>query len=98
MAALARATTEDGPGPLEGLNPNALVLGVRAALQAGLADDLDWLAPAAAAPALYELASALPLGPERRDLGRRVLSWLLEGDAETFAALATRMARTSGKG
>ena len=63
MAALARATTEDGPGPLEGLQPEALVNGVRAALQAGLVDDLDWLAPAAAGAALFELASALPLGP-----------------------------------
>jgi len=98
MAALARATADEGPGPLEGVSPGALLHGVRAALQAGLADDLDWLAPSAAAPALYELASALPLGPERRDLGRRVLSWLLDGNAETFAALATRMARTSSKG
>jgi eukaryotic-like serine/threonine-protein kinase len=98
MAALARAVADEGPGPLEGVAPGALLRGVRAALQSGLADDLDWLAPNAAAPALYELASALPLGPERRDLGRRVLSWLLDGTAETFAALATRMARTSGKG
>src|SRR5258708_4780321 len=62
MAALARASTEDGPGPLEGLQAHALVTGVQAALQAGLVDDLDWLAPAAAGAALYELASALPLG------------------------------------
>jgi hypothetical protein len=98
LAALARAAADEGPGPLEGVSPQALLQGVRAALQAGLADDLDWLAPSAAGPALYELANALPLGPERRDLGRRVLSWLLDGNAETFAALATRMARTSGKG
>ena len=39
MAALARATTEEGPGPLEGLHPEALVEGVRAALHAGLVDD-----------------------------------------------------------
>src|SRR5438477_10700401 len=45
MAALARAASDDGPGPLEGLHPSALLAGVRAALQSGLADDLDWLAP-----------------------------------------------------
>ncbi len=98
MAALARATMEDGPGPLEGLNPNALVLGVRAALQSGLADDLDWLAPAAAGAALYELASALPIGSEQRDVGRRVLARLHGADAETFVAIARRMALGAGKG
>jgi hypothetical protein len=98
MAALARASTEDGPGPLEGLNPQALLGGVRAALAAGLADDLDWLAPAAAGAALYELASALPVGPEQRELGRRVLARLLGADAEGFVAIARRMALAGGKG
>ena len=83
MAALARATTEDGPGPLEGLHPNALLGGVRAALQAGLADDLDWLAPEAAGAALYELASALPIGSEQREIGRRVLARLVAANAGT---------------
>src|SRR4029077_18990943 len=77
MAALARATTDDGPGPLEGVHPEALVGGVRAALQSGLVEDLDWLEPPAAGSALYELASALPLGSEQRELGRRVLARLL---------------------
>jgi hypothetical protein len=98
MAALARATSEDGPGPLEGLHPNALVAGVRAALQAGLADDLDWLAPAAAGAALYELASALPLGHEQREIGRRVLARLLAADASTFVVIARRMALGGGRG
>ncbi len=97
MATLARATSE-GPGPLEGLQPEALLKGLRPALQGGLADDLDWLAPAAAAGALYELANALPVGPEQRDLGRRVLERLLAANAEAFVQIATRMARTSGKG
>ncbi len=97
MATLARAPS-DAPGPLEGLQPEALLRGVRPALTSGLADDLDWLAPAAAAGALYELASALPVGPEQRDLGRRVLARLLEANAEAFSQIATRMARTSGKG
>ncbi|HXX66052.1 MAG TPA: protein kinase [Polyangiaceae bacterium] len=98
MAALARATVEEGPGPLEGLHPNALLAGVRAALHGGLVEDLDWLAPAAAGAALYELASALPLGPEQRELGRRVLARLLVGDAETFVAIVRRMALGAGKG
>jgi hypothetical protein len=98
MAALARASADDGPGPLDGLHPEALLLGVRAALQGGLVEDLDWLAPSAAGTALYEIASALPLGAERRDLGRRVLARLLDGNAEVFVAIATRMARTTGKG
>jgi hypothetical protein len=98
MAALARATAEDGPGALEGLAPNALLGGARAALRSGLADDLDWLAPAAAGAALYELAWALPLGPEQRELGRRVLARLLLADAETFVAIARRMARGGGRG
>jgi hypothetical protein len=98
MAALARATSEEGPGPLEGLHPKALISGVRVALEAGLVDDLDWLAPAAAGAALYELASALPLGPEQRELGRRVLARLLAADAETFVAIARRMALAGGRG
>jgi hypothetical protein len=98
MAVLARVTSEDGPGPLEGLHPNALVAGVRAALQAGLADDLDWLAPAAAGAALYELASALPVGPEQREIGRRVLARLLAADAATFVTMARRMALGGGRG
>jgi hypothetical protein len=98
MATLARAVAEDGPRPLEGLHPEGLVLGVRAALGAGLVDDLDWLAPAAAGAALYELASALPLGPEQRELGRRVLARLMAADAATFVAIAWRMALGAGKG
>ncbi len=98
MAALARVATEDGPGPLEGVQPTALVAGVRTALQAGLVDDLDWLAPAAAGVALYELASALPVGPEQRELGRRVLARVLGADAETFVTMARRMALGGGRG
>jgi hypothetical protein len=98
MATLARAVAEDGPRPLEGLHPEGLVLGVRGALGAGLVDDLDWLAPAAAGAALYELASALPLGPEQRELGRRVLARLMAADAATFVAIAWRMALGAGKG
>jgi hypothetical protein len=98
MTALAQAAAEDGPGPLEGFHPDALLGGVRAALQVGLVDDLDWLAPAAAGSALYELASALPLGPEQRELGRRVLARLVAADAPTFVAIARRMALGGGKG
>jgi eukaryotic-like serine/threonine-protein kinase len=98
MAALSRATTEDGPGPLEGLHPDVLLKGVQAALQAGLVDDLDWLSPQAAGIALYSLAAALPIGGEQRELGRRVLARMLAGNAETFTAMVTIMAQTAGKG
>ncbi len=98
VTALARAPVDDGPGPLEGLHPEALLAGVQTALEAGLVDDLDFLSPAAAGSALYELGSALPFGKEKRELGRRALTRLLEGNAETFVAIATRMARASGRG
>lgn len=98
MAALSRATTEGGPGPLEGLHPDVLLKGVQAALESGLVDDLDWLSPQAAGIALYSLAAALPVGTEQRELGRRVLARMLAGNAETFTAMATIMAQTAGKG
>ncbi len=98
MAALARTLGEEGPGPLVGLHPEALLKGARSALDAGLVDDLDWLTPAKAGAALYELASALPLGAEQRELGRRVLARLLAGNAEVFVTIATRMALGTGKG
>lgn len=98
MAALARATADDVSAPLDGIHPEALLFGVKAALAGGLVDDLDWLAPGPAGAALYELASALPLGAEQRELGRRVMSRLLSGSAEGFVPLATRMALGIGKG
>ncbi len=98
LVALARASAEPGPGPLEGLHPEALLRGVQAALSANLFDDLDWLSPPAAGVAVFALASALPPGPAQRELGRRVLARLLTGDAETFVAMASRMAQTAGRG
>jgi hypothetical protein len=98
MTALAQAAAEEGPGPLEGLNAEALAIGVRVALQCGFVDDLDWMASAPAAAALYELASALPLGAEQRELGRRVLARIVSADAETFVTIARRMALGTGKG
>ena len=40
----------------------------------------------------------LPLGGEQRELGRRVLARLVAADAETFVAIARRMALGTGKG
>ena len=97
MAALARASAEEASAPLDGLHPEVLAQSVRAALQMGIVDDLDWLAPTAAGPALYELAAALPLGPEQRELGRRVLARLLPGSADVFVAIAKRMAVGTSK-
>jgi hypothetical protein len=95
MATLARLTLEQQPVPLEGLEPSALLEAVRAALAHDLLDDLSWLSPPGAAAAVYELASAIPVGPERRQLGRQVLMRLYEGDAETFVVLATSFAAES---
>ena len=98
LAALSRAPSEGGPGPLEGLHPDVLLKGVQVALANGLVDDLDWLSPQAAGIALYSLAAALPVGSEQRELGRRVLARMLAGNAETFTAMVTIMAQTGGKG
>lgn len=98
FANLARAAAEWGPSPLEGIAPAALARSVGVALESGLFEDLDWLSPAAVGAALYELGAALPNGTEKRDVGRRVVARLTEGTAESFAAIATRMARGSRKG
>jgi hypothetical protein len=98
LASLAQACADDQPSPLDGLAPKPFAESMRSALALGFADDLGWLSPAAAAAALYEIAAALPAGVEKKDLGRRVLQRLQEGDAATFVALATRMALGTGKG
>ncbi len=92
MATLAHEASAQTPVPLEGLSPEGLARGVRVALDEGLLDDLGFLEPAPAAAAVYELATALPAGAEKRELGRRVLVRLQEGDAPTFVALATSLA------
>ena len=70
----------------------------RGVYEQSILDDLDWLDPGPAGCALYQLAAALPLGAEQRELGRRVLSRLLAGSAATFAAISALMARAGGKG
>jgi eukaryotic-like serine/threonine-protein kinase len=95
MATLARVALEQQPVPLEGLDPMLLLESVRSAFQHDLLQDLSWLSPPGAAAAVYELASAIPVGPERRKLGREVLTRLYEGDAETFIVLATSLAAES---
>lgn len=97
VAALGRTLRPDGPPPLDGIRVDEVVRGARAALQHGLADDMDWIAPESAAVALYELSSALPAGNERREFGRRAFSHLYGGTAGTFAAVATRMALGNAK-
>jgi eukaryotic-like serine/threonine-protein kinase len=98
IATLARAGTTFGPSALDGMSPVALARAVAIAIKNKFFDDVDWLSRDALAVALYELANALPNGPEKRDLGRRVLSFLTEGTARVFIAIATRMARSSRKG
>jgi hypothetical protein len=92
LAALATAAADQQPTPLEGTTSDALLTCVRVALATGLVDDLAWLSKPQAAAALFELASALPAGREKRDLGRRVLQTLHEGDAATFVTLARALA------
>ena len=97
LAALGQHMRVTGPPPLDGADPESLARACRVALEANRADDLDFIAPGPATVALYEIMMALPVGPERREIGRRVLTRLYEGTAGTFAAVATRMALGSGK-
>ncbi len=97
MATLAAEIAQQRPVPLEGFDPGMLRRSVQAALAMNLLDDLDFLSGPAAAAALYELAAALPDGGERREIGRRILERLYEGNAPTFVALATQMAVGSPK-
>lgn len=98
MATLAAEAAEQRPVPLEGLDPEEVLASVRAAIAAGLLDDLGFLSKSHAAAALYELAAVLPLGEERRELGRRVAEHLHQGDAATFVALATQLAVAARRG
>jgi eukaryotic-like serine/threonine-protein kinase len=97
VAALGYSTANAGPPPLDGIAPEVLARASQIALETGMADDLEFLAPGPAAVALYEMSAALPLGRERRELGRRVFARLYEGTAATFATVAARMALSSAK-
>src|SRR6266699_3398605 len=96
LAMLAQVAERE-PAPLEGFAEDQLLLAVRAALDDGMLAELDWLSPAAAAIAQFELAQALPAGPERRELGRRVLQRLRDADRDTFVRLIVALARSSPK-
>jgi eukaryotic-like serine/threonine-protein kinase len=96
MAMLA-AIAEIEPAPLEGISIDDLQMSVRRAIDDGLFDELEWLSPAAAATAIYELAQAMPPGAERRELGRRVLTRMRNADHTTFVRLAISLARTAPK-
>lgn len=98
IATLAQAASELQPVPLEGLDPVALRDGTRIALASGLFEDLGWLAPEHASAAIYELAGALPPSDEKRELGRRVLRALHDGNASTFTMVATQLALGSRRG
>src|SRR5688572_2599203 len=72
VAALGQSIRVRGPPPLDGIEPAILTSAFRVALEKRFLDGLDWITPGAATVALYELMIALPHGPERRELGRRV--------------------------
>jgi hypothetical protein len=95
LASLAVAASDQQPTPLEGLATEPLLNSVRVAVSSGLLDDMSFLSRPVAMAALFELAGALPPGPEKRELGRRVLTALHEGDAATFVTLATSLALAS---
>jgi hypothetical protein len=98
LAELASQAADRIPVPLEGMNAPHIEESVRWALSQGLVDDLGWLSPEHGAAALYELAGALRPGEERRELGRRVLEELMQGNAATFVALAQRLSVGSRRG
>ena len=97
ITALGQSSGASGPPPLDGIAPELLSRAMGLALDTGLVDDLEWIAPGPAAVALYEITAALPQGKPRRELGRRVFARVYEGSAGTFAAVAARMALSSGK-
>lgn len=97
LANLAQAASKRSL-PLEGLDPEQLLAGVDAALEAGLFDDLSWLSAPSAASALYELTSALPPSATRDRLNGLVVERLAQADATTFVALATSLAQNSKSG
>ncbi|MEO8705818.1 MAG: protein kinase [Kofleriaceae bacterium] len=96
LAVLAQIAERE-PAPFEGLPASELLLSVRAALGDGMLAELEWMSPAAGAIALFELAQAVPAGPERRELGRRVLTRLRVADRDTFVRLVIALARSSPK-
>ncbi len=98
FATLAARAAELTPAPLEGVDGHALRESLRAAMASKLLDDLGWLSQSHAIAALYEIAAALPACDEKRDLGRRVLVGLNDGDAQTFVLLATHLALSSKRG
>lgn len=95
IAALGMGDQSHAPLALAGADPKALGRSIQVVSGDGLLDDLDFLAPSAAAVALYQIAAALPLGAERRVIGRKVLTYLYQGNAETFCTLAAQMAMGS---
>src|SRR5690606_22913049 len=92
VAALGQDDQAGGPLALAGVDPRALGRSIGVVAADGLLDDLDFIGAPAAAGALYQIGGALPLGGERRIIGRRLLAYLYQGNAETFASLAARMA------
>ena len=95
VTALGMGDQSGGPMALAGVDPKALGRSIEMVAQDGLLEDLDFLAPAASAVALYQIANGLPLGAERRSIGRKVLNYLYKGNVETFATVASRMAMGS---
>jgi hypothetical protein len=84
--------------PLEGIDPEALLSGVRHALAHGLFYDLSWLSQEGAAIALYELMLALPASDARDVLSHEVMERVALANASTFVPLATALAVGTTRG
>jgi eukaryotic-like serine/threonine-protein kinase len=97
VTAIGQQSSIDGPPSLDDVPPSDLLAAARVVLDTRLVDDLDWIAAGPAAVALYELTTALPAGPERREFGKRVFQRVYGGTAGAFVSVATRMAWSSVK-
>lgn len=97
IVSLGSGESTGAPMALAGVDPRALGRSIQVVCADGMLDRLDFIEPRTAAVALYQIAGALPLGDERRVIGRHVLNHLYQGDAGTFAALAWCMAMGSSR-
>lgn len=97
MGALGAERVYHDAMPFESLEPTRFLASIKIAMSDGLFDQMEYLSPERMAGICYEVAAALPPSEEKRELGRRVLHWLHEGNAQTFVLLATHIASSSRK-
>src|SRR3569832_2281303 len=91
LAMLAQIAERE-PAPLEGLDANQLLLAVRAMLTDGVLGELDWLSPAAAAVAMFELGNAATNTEVRRASAAAGAALERGGQAQRWAPLLVERA------